>query len=254
MEAKKRGRSTVIGVRAVCIAVIQYLCVSGAIAQIADHVVISEVFGGGGNSGARYKNDYIELYNPASSAVAMTNWSVQYASASGSFTVGNRTILSGTIAAHGFFLIQQAKGTNDTTALPTPDVIDSVAMSATSGKVALVNDSILVSGPTDINDVDFVGYGSASVFEGTGGVPTLSSLTCAERKARKTSANASMAAGGSDTLKGNGWDSDSNDSDFVKRSVQGPQNSSSFLEDTASGTLVTASYAVKAGWNIISVP
>ena len=33
-------------------------------ATLADHVVISEIYGGGGNGGAPYKNDFIELYNP----------------------------------------------------------------------------------------------------------------------------------------------------------------------------------------------
>src|SRR5207249_4835668 len=30
-----------------------------------NHIVISQVYGGGGNSGAAYKNDFIELFNPA---------------------------------------------------------------------------------------------------------------------------------------------------------------------------------------------
>ena len=32
-------------------------------------LVISEVYGGGGNTGAQYTNDFVELYNPTSSAV-----------------------------------------------------------------------------------------------------------------------------------------------------------------------------------------
>lgn len=34
-----------------------------------DHVVISEAYGGGGNSGSKYKSDFIELYNPSESDV-----------------------------------------------------------------------------------------------------------------------------------------------------------------------------------------
>ena len=50
-----------------------------------DNVVISEVYGGGGNSGAEYKNDFIELYNPTDAAINLDGWSVQYAVKDGYF-------------------------------------------------------------------------------------------------------------------------------------------------------------------------
>ena len=91
-------------------------------AQSANHVVISEVYGGGGNSGSTYKNDFVELYNPTSASVDLSGWSVQYASATGSsWQVTN---LTGTIGAHGFFLVGEAAGTGGTVSLPTPDVAD----------------------------------------------------------------------------------------------------------------------------------
>src|SRR6476469_823360 len=46
-------------------------------------VVISQVYGGGGNGGATYKNDFIELFNRSADSVSVQGWSVQYASASG---------------------------------------------------------------------------------------------------------------------------------------------------------------------------
>src|SRR5689334_13261168 len=46
-------------------------------------IVISQVYGGGGNSGAPLKNDFIELFNRGSAPVDITGWSVQYASATG---------------------------------------------------------------------------------------------------------------------------------------------------------------------------
>lgn len=59
--------------------------------------VINEVYGGGGNSGATYTNDFIEVANLGSSPIAVDGWSVQYhsGSATGSWQV---TPLSGTLA------------------------------------------------------------------------------------------------------------------------------------------------------------
>ncbi|MGV7841173.1 lamin tail domain-containing protein, partial [Mycobacterium kansasii] len=50
-----------------------------------DQVVISQVYGGGGNSGASYTHDFIELFNPTGSPVDLTGWKVRYASAAGTF-------------------------------------------------------------------------------------------------------------------------------------------------------------------------
>ena len=43
-------------------------------------LVISQVYGGGGNAGSVYKNDFIELHNRGASSVSLAGWSVQYAS------------------------------------------------------------------------------------------------------------------------------------------------------------------------------
>ncbi|WP_448548579.1 lamin tail domain-containing protein [Xanthomonas translucens] len=47
-------------------------------------VVISQVYGGGGNSGATYKSDFVELHHNGNQAVSLAGWSLQYASAAGS--------------------------------------------------------------------------------------------------------------------------------------------------------------------------
>src|SRR5690606_224227 len=52
-------------------------------APVVDYVLIAEVYGGGGNSGAYWKHDYIVLYNPTNAPISLDGYSVQYASAAG---------------------------------------------------------------------------------------------------------------------------------------------------------------------------
>src|SRR5882757_4364424 len=73
---------------------------------LSPDVVISGVYGGGGNSGAIFKNDYIELANPTDTAIDVSTWSVQYASAAG--VIFQLTNLTGSIPAHGRYLVQEA--------------------------------------------------------------------------------------------------------------------------------------------------
>ncbi len=146
-------------------------------------VVISQVYGGGGNSGATYKNDFIELFNRGTSSVNLNGWSVQYASATGT-TWAATNLPNITLVPGQYCLIQEAAGTGGTTALPTPDVTGTLAMSGTNGKIALVNNSTALTGacPSGTNIEDFVGYGStASCFEGTGPTPVVSNTTSAIR-------------------------------------------------------------------------
>jgi uncharacterized repeat protein (TIGR01451 family) len=150
-------------------------------------VVISQAYGGGGNSGSTYTNDYVELHNNGTSAVDITNWSVQYSTNGTTTWTPTPLCPTGTcsIPAGGYFLVKESAGTGGTTALPTPDVTGSIAMGATSARVALVNNTNALSGacPTGPSIIDFVGYGgSATCFEGTGPTPTLSNLLSATRK------------------------------------------------------------------------
>jgi hypothetical protein len=150
-------------------------------------VVISQVYGGGGNSGAPYTNDFIELHNVSGTNIDLTGYSVQYAAAGGnSWQV---TTLSGTIRAGGFYLIQQAAGTTVTNApLPTADATGSINLSGTSGKVALVSNATALTGtcPT-AGVVDFVGFGGSTstasfCFEGAGPTAAPSNTTSVLRK------------------------------------------------------------------------
>src|SRR5688500_12982604 len=127
-------------------------------------VVISQVYGGGGNAGATLKNDFIEIHNRGTVPVPVDGWSVQYASATGAFT--QATPLSGTLAAGQYLLIKEAAGTGGTTDLPTPHITGTIAMSATSGKVALVQAATALgcvgtaASPCPASVLDVVGYGT----------------------------------------------------------------------------------------------
>ncbi len=73
-------------------------------------IVISQLYGGGGNAGATYRNDYVELFNRGAAPVDITGWSLQYASATGSGWDFNKQPLAGTIAPGEYYLISLASG------------------------------------------------------------------------------------------------------------------------------------------------
>lgn len=148
-------------------------------------VTISQIYGGGGNGGATYQNDFIELYNRGTTPVSIDGWSVQYASATGT-NWSNTTAISGTIQPGHYYLIQEAHGANGVS-LPTPDAIGTTNMSGTAGKVALVSSTGVLSCTTgcetEANVVDFVGYGTtANMYEGAGPAPAPSNTTAVLRK------------------------------------------------------------------------
>src|SRR5262245_19341504 len=104
-------------------------------------MVISQIYGGGGNAGATFTNDFIELFNRVATPLSLIGWSVQYASAGGStWTVTNLPNI--TVAPGQYVLIQEAMGAGGSVPLPTPDATGTIAMSATSGKVALRNTNL----------------------------------------------------------------------------------------------------------------
>ena len=59
------------------------LALPAAAGATSPGIVISQVYGGGGNAGATYKNDFVELFNRGAAPVNVTGWSVQYAASAG---------------------------------------------------------------------------------------------------------------------------------------------------------------------------
>jgi hypothetical protein len=176
------------------------LSVPGARGSSSD-LVVSQVFAGGGNAGAAYANDYVELFNRSGSPVDLSGWSVQYATSAG--TAWAATPLAGTIAAGRRYLVQFASGGAAGAALPSPDATDTTNLSTAGGKIALVHAAApLTCGATPGSCSalpavrDLVGYGTATDYEGAA-AGALSNTTAATR------------AGGGCT------DSDANASDFT---------------------------------------
>ncbi|GAA0439710.1 hypothetical protein Acor_13650 [Acrocarpospora corrugata] len=155
-------------------------------------VVISQVYGGGGNLGAPLTNDYVEVFNRSGASISLTGWSVQYTSATGTGNfAANKTNLTGTLAPGQYHLVQLAAGATPSGSLPTPDDIGNISVSGTAGKMALVhstdglacNGSTVVCTPDQLALIaDLVGFGTANFFEGTAATPALSNTTAAIRK------------------------------------------------------------------------
>ena len=139
-----------------------------ALADGFNDVVISQVYGGGGNSGATYQNDFVELHNRGSSPVSLSGLSIQYASAAGSSWT-NKLDLSGNIPAGGYYLVRLA--TNGAVgAVLGFDQSGSINMSGTAGKLILANTTTAQTGtcPTGSQILDRVAYGANATPEGCG--------------------------------------------------------------------------------------
>jgi len=238
-------------VRVIAAFVLWYVSPTPALCQSAPHVVISEIYGGGGNSGALYTHDFIEIHNPTGSDVVMNDWSVQYQGGGGTGVFTSVAGFSGIIRSHGFFLIQANPGSGGTVPLPSPDAVAGISMAAGSGKIALCSDAIGIGSPLDPGVVDFVGYGPANLFEGPGPAAAPGNTTSVERKATAGSDAGSMSAGGAEEHSGNGRDSDDNGADFIRRDP-GPQNDASGTEIPGGNLNVMAVYEGK--WNLVSLP
>lgn len=187
--------------------IVFFMLMIGSLLSSAQTVVINEVYGAGGNSGAVYTHDFVELFNPTSLPIDLTGWSVQYAAATGTGT-WQATLLTGTIEAGKHYLIQLAGNPANGLPLPLADVVGTTNMASTSGKVALVHAVTPLSGacPANATIIDRVGYGaSANCFEGTAPSPAPSTVVAIQRSPE-------------------GVDSQQNNADF-KTSAPSPQHS-----------------------------
>lgn len=151
-------------------------------------VVINEVYGGGGNSGSTYTDDFVELTNRSTTPVDLSGYSVQYHSKSATGT-WQLTALTGTLAPGALYLVAEGKGSGGSTPLPSPAVTGTIALSATDGTVALVDSqtalTCTVAAACTAASVDLVGFGAASLAEtapvtGAGNTASVQRLAAAD--------------------------------------------------------------------------
>jgi uncharacterized repeat protein (TIGR01451 family) len=208
---------------------------------VSPDLVISQVYGGGGNAGAPLRNDFVELFNRGTTPASLAGLSIQYASATGTGAFGANSgqlteLPAVTLQPGQHFLVQEAGGTIGAP-LPTADYVDStpINLSGSAGKVALVRSATSLGcngGSTPCSPaqlaliIDLVGYGGTNFSEGPA-APTLSNITAALRK-------------------GGGYvDTDNNAADF-SAATPAPQNST--------GPVTTNPSGVGAALPVIALP
>ncbi|WP_229477234.1 ExeM/NucH family extracellular endonuclease [Massilia rubra] len=136
-------------------------------------LVISQLYGAGGNANTTFfTHDYIEIFNRGSAPVTAEGWSLQYGSATSTGAWSGKSALpTFTVEPGQYILIQQQSGGTGQPSLPTPLIAPQSGfnMSGTTGKVALVRDTVTLSGatPAGANIADLVGFGTANGAEGT---------------------------------------------------------------------------------------
>ncbi len=185
----------------------------------AAHIVISEVQVGGGVA----NDEFIELYNPTSSSVDLSSWSIQKETTGGTFA--RKNFESGdSISSHGYFLV--AHSDYDDASVPADMTHGSFTLSSTGGTVFLVNDQVdLVTGD-EATIVDKVAIGDTAQDAETSPFSTIPPVNQSiERK-----------PGESNLTGGNGEDTDNNSNDFNLRTTSEPQNTSSQTETPAEAT------------------
>lgn len=170
----------------------------GAVSDLTESpdLVISQVYGGGGNSGAPLTHDYVELFNRGTKAVSLKGKSLQVTGDKFDFDATKKLDLpEASIEPGGYFLVQLAATVRDGGAagpdapkpLPKADFEGDLLLGSKGGKVALVPSDKLLDAcggearceSPDI--IDFLGFGAASQSE-TFPLGEISNTTAATRE------------------------------------------------------------------------
>ncbi|WP_307849408.1 endonuclease/exonuclease/phosphatase family protein [Qaidamihabitans albus] len=197
-------RRTIAGATAIAAALA--LVTAPAAGAAGTGPVIAEVYGGGGNSGATLTTDFIEVATAGQQAASLAGLSVQYLP--GSPSASSRwqsTPLTGTVEPGGRYLVAERRGAGGSVELPTPDAEGGIAMSATSGTVALVTGTDVLTCRTaadcaaEPRIIDLVGYGGATVREGAPAPGTNNTTAVARTQLADTDDNSADFAAGAPT-------------------------------------------------------
>lgn len=167
-------------------------------AAVSPNLVISQVYGAGGNSLiAHYDRDFVEIFNRGSSAVNLNGYSIQYASSTGTGNFGasnsqRASLPSFSLQPGQYYLVAGSTGNfTSTNQLTNIDLSSTLALNTSNGKVALVEGTTSLgcnggSTPCDAaaqaRIVDLVGYGSADYFEGSAAASAIGNQTAARRE------------------------------------------------------------------------
>ncbi|MBS1855970.1 MAG: lamin tail domain-containing protein [Acidobacteria bacterium] len=154
-------------------------------------VVISQVYGGGGNTGAPYQNDFVELFNRSAATVNLSGYSIQYTSSAGTSWGSQQVNLPGFDLQPGqYYLVKMQGGANGSAFTADYPATGTAAfnMSATSAKLLLSTSTTpqTVACPTGM--ADLVPYGT--------------SANCSPRAAAPSNTTALFRAGSGCTYSG----------------------------------------------------
>ncbi|HYE61795.1 MAG TPA: lamin tail domain-containing protein [Phycisphaerales bacterium] len=188
----------------------------GACTPADSTLVISAIYGAGGNAGSNFAHDYVEIFNRSNSDQSLDGLSIQYASGE---TDTNGLGVSGatrmyvlpsgvTLAPGQYYLVKMAGGTGPVTV----DTEGGITMSADRGTIALVNGTAALGtnscGSTSI--LDMVGYGYSDYTANP--APQAGRGYCREGDFHAPTLNATTGL-----IRRNGgcWDTNNNGMDFV---------------------------------------
>lgn len=137
-----------------------------ALAQ-SSTLVISQVYPAGGNLGASYNSDFVEIFNKSPAAITLSGYSLTY---NGGPPLALAAAAS--IPAGGYYLVQLAPSPSGTGAALQPDQTSpsNINLSAAGGRVELLKS-------TSATPVDKVAYGTGTSYEGSGPAAISSSTT-----------------------------------------------------------------------------
>jgi hypothetical protein len=151
-------------------------------------VVISQVYGGGGNDGSGFNGDFAEIFNRSNAPVNLTGWSFQSARVTDQGFDSRIAFLGGIINPGEYRLIIANQLSPLGAALPAADFVPGTlfGMESSFGRVALVSTGNLLHTDYNRSDVvDLVGYGNFNPnpsFEGVAPTGVLDDIHVAVRK------------------------------------------------------------------------